>query len=159
MKDVFILTRNGCGLVKNMESLQKEFLRRGMQCRILSSPRTALNTVKECFSLDYKHVPKLRSLKVADFSVDPDTYKIKNGLYGAKLRKKEYELLRFFMSNKNLILSRNTILENVWGDDAPNPFTNTVDVHVSALRKKFKIGDGKDLFKTVHGVGYTMHTY
>ena len=153
MNDVFLLTRSG--LIKNIEYIKKEFLRNGMRCEILTSPRSAISKVKECFSLDYNHVPKLRALKVADFCVDPDTHRAKKGSYSTRLRKKEFELLRFFLSNKNIVLSRNTILSNVWGDHPPNPFTNTVDVHVAALRRKLR-PEGPKIFKTVHGIGYSL---
>ncbi len=144
----------------------------GLKCQILDSPKNAIHKVKECFNLGYKNIPKLVPLKVADFDLNPEEYtltprKIKLNVDSKaaiavldnkdeiiKLRKKEYELLQFLITNKNRIVNRNTILENVWGLSS-NPFTNTVDVHIASLRKKLNRGD-KVLLKTIHGVGYKL---
>lgn len=69
------------------------------------------------------------------------------------LRNKEFTLLFYFLRNAGRVISRTEILEQVWDQ---NIFcsTNTVDVHVSALRRKLKKHFGFALIKTVHCVGY-----
>ncbi len=69
------------------------------------------------------------------------------------LRNKEFSLIFYFLKNSGRVISRTQILEEVWDQ---NIFcsTNTVDVHVSNLRKKMKEYVGRDLIKTVHCVGY-----
>jgi len=69
------------------------------------------------------------------------------------LRNKEYSLLEYFMRNCNRVLTRTRLLEDVWDR---NIFcsTNTVDVHVSSLRKKLKKHLKFELIKTVHCIGY-----
>ncbi|WP_208353152.1 response regulator transcription factor [Pseudaestuariivita rosea] len=64
---------------------------------------------------------------------------------------KERELLVFFLSNPDKLVSRERILNTVWGSQE-DPYTNIVDVYVARLRKK--IGDESKRLKTVRGVGY-----
>jgi two-component system OmpR family response regulator len=72
-----------------------------------------------------------------------------------KLRKKEMQLLEFFLLNKGRVLTRMEILENVWEADA-SPFTNTVEVHLKRLRDKIEKPFGEKFIQTVHGIGYLM---
>lgn len=67
------------------------------------------------------------------------------------LTPKEYELLKYFIQNKNIALSRETILSNVWGYDFYGD-ERTVDTHVKTLRNN--LGKYRDLIKTVRGMGY-----
>ena len=61
----------------------------------------------------------------------------------------EFKLLRYFVERRGALLSRDELLEKVWGYDA-TPVTRTVDVHVAALRQKI----GAEFIITVHGLGY-----
>ena len=61
----------------------------------------------------------------------------------------EFKLLRYFIERRGALLSRDELLEKVWGYDA-TPVTRTVDVHVAALRQKI----GAEHIVTVHGMGY-----
>lgn len=67
------------------------------------------------------------------------------------LKPKEYELLYYFMINQNLALSREQILDDVWGADYEGS-DRTVDIHVSNLRRK--LGSYGDYIRTVTGYGY-----
>lgn len=69
------------------------------------------------------------------------------------LRNKEFCLLEYFMRNAGRVVSRTQILEDVWDRNICCP-TNTVDVHVSALRRKLQDLQCKKLIKTIHCVGY-----
>lgn len=71
------------------------------------------------------------------------------------LSRKEFTLLEYFMRNPGTTLTRAMILENVWDVNA-DPFTNTVDVHVSFLRTKIDRGRRHKLISTVYGYGYKM---
>ncbi|MBU1446278.1 winged helix-turn-helix domain-containing protein [Patescibacteria group bacterium] len=164
MSEVFLMSADGQN--KLLRFIQKKLINDGLKCQILDSPKNAIHKVKECFNLGYRNIPKLVPLQVADFDLNPEEYtltprktdaaSVNANIAGeiVKLRKKEYELLQFLITNKNRIINRNTILENVWGPDS-NPFTNTVDVHIASLRKKLNQGD-QVLLKTVHGVGYKL---
>lgn len=66
---------------------------------------------------------------------------------------KEYELLKRMIRNPNIVLTRDQLLEDIWGYDFDGE-TRTVDVHVRTLRQK--LGDCGDRIETVRGVGYRM---
>ena len=71
------------------------------------------------------------------------------------LRRKEFMLLELLMKNKGQVVSRSMILEHVWDSDV-DPFSNTIESHISNLRKKFKGGKGSGFIKTVSGRGYKV---
>lgn len=71
------------------------------------------------------------------------------------LRNKEFSLLEYFIKNIGKVLSRTRILEDVWDRNILCP-TNTVDVHVSSLRKKIKSCKDADFIRTVPCVGYVF---
>ncbi len=66
---------------------------------------------------------------------------------------KEYELLRLFLSNLGIVLTRETIMETVWGTDFMGE-SRTVDMHIKTLRKKLK--EAGSLIITVRNVGYKL---
>lgn len=69
----------------------------------------------------------------------------------------EFRLLEYFARNRNRVLSRIDILENVWGIDF-NMGTNVVDVYVNYLRKKIDTGTDQKIIQTVIGMGYMLKT-
>ena len=66
---------------------------------------------------------------------------------------KEFELLHELMVNKGIVLTRDNLLEKIWGYDYPGE-TRTVDVHIRTLRQK--LGKNGKSIKTVRGVGYMI---
>lgn len=74
------------------------------------------------------------------------------GIY-VELTLKEFELLRLLMKNIGTVLTRDMLLENIWGYDFDGE-TRTVDVHIRTLRQK--LGSGGDMIETVRGVGYRI---
>ncbi|MEG2881397.1 MAG: response regulator transcription factor, partial [Christensenella sp.] len=68
-----------------------------------------------------------------------------------ELTYKEFELLRYFMKNAKIVLTREMLLNEIWGIDADIE-TRTVDMHIKTLRQK--IGRCGEYIKTVRGVGY-----
>lgn len=71
------------------------------------------------------------------------------------LRNKEFELLKFFMENPNRVFSRTFLLESIWDINAIIP-TNTVDTHISLLRKKIDFGFEEKRLITVQNIGYKL---
>ena len=69
------------------------------------------------------------------------------------LAKKEFELLKYLMENQGIVLTRDNMLETIWGYDFDGE-TRTVDVHVRTLRQK--LGEAGGLIETVRGVGYRI---
>lgn len=72
-----------------------------------------------------------------------------------ELTKREFDLLYFLLKNKGLVISRDALLENVWGYDFTGE-TNAVDVYVRFLRGKIDEVFGIKLIQTVRGVGYVI---
>ncbi|MFU1996394.1 response regulator transcription factor [Priestia megaterium] len=72
-----------------------------------------------------------------------------------ELTNKEFELLAIFMRNVNKVLTRDILLEQVWGYDSVVE-TNVVDVYVRYLRNKLSVEDKELYIQTVRGVGYVM---
>lgn len=66
---------------------------------------------------------------------------------------KEFELLKLLLLNRNIVLSRDRLLEDIWGYDYTGE-TRTVDVHVRTLRQK--LGEGGSCIETVRGIGYRI---
>lgn len=73
-----------------------------------------------------------------------------------ELTKKEYELLKYLLENKNIALDREKILERVWGYDYYGD-TNVIDVYVRYLRSKIDQKYGVEIIRTVRGVGYIIN--
>jgi DNA-binding response OmpR family regulator len=72
------------------------------------------------------------------------------------LTKKEYELLKYLVENKNIALDREKILERVWGYDYYGD-TNVIDVYVRYLRAKIDQMYDVEIIKTVRGIGYIIN--
>lgn len=71
------------------------------------------------------------------------------------LTKKEYNLLLFFIANKNKVLTKEGIAEHLWGDAIEMADSyDFVYTHMGNLRKKIKKGNGTDYLKTMYGLGY-----
>lgn len=98
---------------------------------------------------------KSRVLTVGKLSLDIDRRIVKVGDSEVELTKREFDLLQYLLANKNLVLSRDTLLENVWGFDYYGE-TNAVDVYVRYLRSKIEEPFGLKVITTVRGVGYVI---
>lgn len=72
-----------------------------------------------------------------------------------ELTKKEFELLKYLIQNKNIVLTREKILSKIWNYDYFGG-TNTVDVHIRYLRKKIDEKFKVRLIETVRGIGYVI---
>jgi len=92
-------------------------------------------------------------LRAGGVEVDVKRHFVLAGGEGVALTLKEFELLRRLMENKNIVLTRDRLLESVWGYDFDGE-TRTVDVHVRTLRQK--LGVYGDIIETVRGVGYRL---
>lgn len=73
------------------------------------------------------------------------------------LTKKEYELLIFFIGNKNRLLTKESIAEHLWGEniDMADNY-DFVYVHINNLRRKILTAGGRDYLKTIYGMGYKL---
>lgn len=101
-------------------------------------------------------LPRLqKNLTVGDLRMDVSKHQVVKGNETIDLTKKEYDLLEYLLRNKGIVLTRDQMLENVWGYDYAGD-TNVVDVYIRYLRSK--VDDTRDarLIQTVRGVGYVL---
>jgi DNA-binding response OmpR family regulator len=97
---------------------------------------------------------RLARYRFADVDLDFEGYKAKRAGEALDLSPREFELLRYLIERKGDTVSRDQLLEDVWGYES-YPSTRTVDTHIAKLRAK--IGDSGSEPKyilTIHGVGY-----
>src|SRR3954454_21476056 len=78
-------------------------------------------------------------LRVGDLMLNPDTHEVSRGERKIELTQREFELLEYLMRNERLVISRQKLLDEVWGYD-PFSITNTIEVFVSNLRRKLEAG-------------------
>jgi two-component system, OmpR family, response regulator MprA len=95
------------------------------------------------------------SLEVGDLTLNPDTREVRRGERELELTNREFELLEYLMRNERLVVSRERLLDDVWGYD-PTAATNTIDVFISNLRRKLENGGEPRLLHTKRGAGYVL---
>ena len=100
-------------------------------------------------------VNDVKILKCGDLTLDCGRRKALRGETNIDLTVTEYRLLEYFMTNQNVVISRMTLLKNVW-DKNFDTNTNVVDVYVNYLRGKVDKNFEHKLIHTVVGVGYIM---
>ncbi len=92
-------------------------------------------------------------LTAGAISIDERAHTVCVSGRGVQLTLKEYQLLVLLMKNQGAVLTRDVLLENIWGYGSESE-TRTVDVHIRTLRQK--LGNSGALIETVRGVGYRM---
>jgi len=94
-------------------------------------------------------------LEVADLVLDPATGEVTRGGSPVTLTRTEYMLLEFLMRRANSVLSRDSIIERIWGNNADIE-ENTLQAFIKSLRAKIDINRESKLIQTVRGVGYRL---
>lgn len=94
-------------------------------------------------------------LTVGDLMLNKETYEVKRGEDRKELTKKEFDLLAYLMENVGIVLSREKILNQVWGFDFEGE-TNVVDVYIRFLRVKIDDNYDNKLIHTMRGAGYVI---
>ena len=92
-------------------------------------------------------------LSCGNLSIDVERHQVLDGERQVELTYKEFEMLRYLMENQGIVLTRDKLLEHIWGYDFDGE-TRTVDVHIRTLRQKLE-GSGA-LIETIRGVGYRI---
>ncbi len=95
------------------------------------------------------------SITVGDLRLNPDTHEVLRGERALDLTQREFELLEYLMRNERIVVSRQRLLDEVWGYD-PFSMTNTIEVFVSNLRRKLEAGGEPRLLHTIRGAGYVL---
>ncbi|MBP2072259.1 response regulator transcription factor [Thermoanaerobacterium butyriciformans] len=88
-------------------------------------------------------------------TMDLSTYEVKRDGVKIELTKKEFDLLKYLIINSEIVLTRENILENVWGYNYIGE-TNIVDVYIRYLRSKIDEPFSDKLIQTIRGVGYSL---
>ncbi len=96
---------------------------------------------------------EVKLLQVGLIELDHDRHIVKADGRNIELAYKEYQLLRYLMINKEMVLSRESIMQFVWGTDYEGE-SRTVDMHIKTLRQK--LGSCGSMIKTVRNVGYVI---
>lgn len=96
---------------------------------------------------------KHAEIKIGNVTLHEEKRAVWVGDEKVALTYKEFELLHYLMMNEGIVLSRDKLLNQVWGFDY-NGESRTVDMHIKALRQK--LGDGGNTIETVRNVGYKM---
>ncbi|BCJ88348.1 response regulator transcription factor [Effusibacillus dendaii] len=94
-------------------------------------------------------------LRYKDLTLNEKSYEVVYRNQVVLLTAHEFELLKFMMKHVGQVLSREQMIENVWGFDFEGD-NRTVDSHIRNLRSKLKSAGGADFIKTVWGVGYKL---
>ena len=96
-----------------------------------------------------------KTLQIKDLVMDLTSHHITRNGKVIELTKKEYDLLEYLMQNQKIVLTREQILEKVWGFDYYGA-TNVVDVYIKYLRDKIDEPFEEKLIHTIRGVGYIL---
>jgi DNA-binding response OmpR family regulator len=94
-------------------------------------------------------------LVTGDLMLNPDTHDVRRGDRRVDLTQREFELLEYMMRNERIVVSRQRLLDEVWGYD-PFSLTNTIEVFISNLRKKLEANGEPRLLHTIRGAGYVL---
>jgi DNA-binding response OmpR family regulator len=93
-------------------------------------------------------------LKFGEVEIDFKKYVARRRGKPIEMTRKEFDLLRFLASREDIVVTRDELLNKVWGFDS-YPVTRTVDNHVATLRAKLEVDPARPVYiHTVHGVGY-----
>lgn len=96
---------------------------------------------------------EVKELKLDELTINNEKHEVSIDGQIIELTYKEYELLSLFIMNKGLVLTRDTIMDQVWGTDYEGE-SRTIDMHVKTLRQK--LGEYGARIKTIRNVGYVI---
>lgn len=132
-------------MVKGLDDGADDYIRKPFSVmELLSRVRALLRRSQE---------EEPQQLQVGNILLDDGRHTVVTGDRSILLTPKEYELLRYLMLNEDIVLTRETIMRNVWSTDFEGE-SRTVDMHIRALRQK--LGEYGGQIRTVRGVGYSI---
>ncbi|AFZ26275.1 response regulator with CheY-like receiver domain and winged-helix DNA-binding domain [Cylindrospermum stagnale PCC 7417] len=117
---------------------------------LLARVRAHLRRTKETDTAD--------TLEFADLSLNRRTREVHRGQRLIELTAKEFDLLDYLLAHPRQVITRDRILEEVWGYDFMGD-SNIIEVYIRYLRLKLEANDEKRLLQTVRGVGYVLRDY
>lgn len=132
--------------VKGLEGGADDYLAKPFDIRELSARLRAL--------LRREAVHRTGKIELADLVIDSRAHIVTRAGQSIKLTPREFSLLEALARNEGRTLTREVILESVWNNE--ESLDNTVNFHITSLRKKVDAGFERKLIHTVHGIGYVM---
>lgn len=114
-----------------------------------------LARIRRCLKLKSSAPKPLTILNVGNLKVDLEKYTVSFNNEIIDLTKREFDLLKYLLKNKNIVLTREKLMDSVWGYDYLGD-TNVVDVYIRYLRSKIDNKYNIKLIYTVRGVGYLI---
>jgi DNA-binding response OmpR family regulator len=117
------------------------------------NPRALVARVKAILRRTDVTIKGGRPIRVGSLLIDPRRREASVGDRRLDLRAREFDLLAALARDPGVVLSRDALLEDVWGTDFPGE-TRTVDVHVAEVRKK--LGEDGPQVETIRGIGYRL---
>jgi two-component system copper resistance phosphate regulon response regulator CusR len=99
-------------------------------------------------------IHKTRLIRIADLEIDTELRRVVRAGQIVSLTNREYTLLEALASREGQVITREMIQEQVWMDE--ESYSNTVDVHVRAVRKKIDAEHDLKLIQSVYGLGYVL---
>ncbi len=132
-------------MVKGLDDGADDYIRKPFSVmELLSRVRALLRRAQE---------DEPTQLRVGHITLDNERHTVNTGDRTVVLTLKEYELLRYLMLNEDIVLTRESIMSQVWGTDFEGE-SRTVDMHIKTLRQK--LGDNGKQIRTIRGVGYSI---
>ena len=116
-------------------------------------PRALMSRISALFRRKRTEKNEKAVITINDLVIDKSSYTVTQNDRNITLPKKEFELLYYLAQNPNKVLTRDELLQNIWGADV-YVVARTVDVHIRKVREK--IGEG--YISTLKGVGYKFET-
>jgi DNA-binding response OmpR family regulator len=117
------------------------------------NPRALVARIKAIFRRTEATGRGGRPIEVGELRIDPRRREATVGARRLELRAREFDLLAALARDAGVVLTRDALLEGVWGTDFPGE-TRTVDVHIAEVRKK--LGDDGPWIETIRGLGYRL---
>jgi two-component system OmpR family response regulator len=96
-------------------------------------------------------------LSAGDLTLDPLRLRVSAGVEGEDLSAREFALLGYLVQHADQVVTRQQILDAVWGAD-PDVYSNVVDLYIHYLRRKLEALGRRDQLRTVRGVGYMLRS-
>ncbi|MCQ2013737.1 response regulator transcription factor [Clostridium butyricum] len=113
-----------------------------------------MNRYERLTSMDKTHGKSQNIISIRRLSINSDSRRVYIGDTEIKLANKEFELLVFLASNPNIVFSKDTLLDRIWGEESFGD-TSTVTVHINRIREKIEIDTSNPQYiETVWGAGY-----
>lgn len=150
---ILVLTARGAvgDRVAGLDAGADDYLAKPFDLRELSARIRALSRRAQRHDND----AGLELLQCADLTLEPEAYRCRRGEREITLTRTEFSLLEVLLRNTGIVVTRDRLLDRVWGWDG-DTMSNSLDVYIGYLRKKLEAEGEPRLLHTVRGVGYVV---